>query len=60
MTAAIHAHLADKKLILGICNGSKPLLSQVSGHMGKIKDLAPSDLTLYRNDLYRHISNPLP
>lgn len=56
VTAAIHAHLADKKLILGICNGFQALIKSGLLPYGQIKDLTPSDLTLYRNDSYRHVS----
>ena len=54
--AAIHEHLAAKKLILGICNGFQALIKSGLLPYGEIRELQPSDLTLYRNDSYAHIS----
>lgn len=53
---AIHKHLQDKKLILGICNGFQALIKSGLLPYGEIKDLTKDDLTLYRNDSYHHIS----
>lgn len=53
---AIHKHLDDKKLILGICNGFQALIKSGLLPYGRIKDLTKDDLTLYRNDSYHHIS----
>ena len=53
---AIHKHLDDKKLILGICNGFQALIKSGLIPYGRIKDLTKDDLTLYRNDSYHHIS----
>ena len=54
---AIHAHLADKKLILGICNGFQALIKSGLLPYGKICDLDSSDLSLFRNTGLRHISD---
>lgn len=54
---AIHKHLEDKKLILGICNGFQALIKSGLIPYGKIKDLDENDLTLFRNDGFRHISD---
>ena len=53
---AIHKHLDDKKLILGICNGFQALIKSGLIPYGRIKALSNDDLTLYRNDSYHHIS----
>lgn len=53
---AIHEHLAQKKLILGICNGFQALIKSGLVPYGEIKTLDVDDLTLYRNDSYTHIS----
>ncbi len=53
---AIHQHLSDKKLILGICNGFQALIKSGLLPYGEIRDLDENDLTLYRNDSYHHIS----
>lgn len=53
---AIHKHLDDKKLILGICNGFQALIKSGLIPYGRIKSLTEDDLTLYRNDNYHHIS----
>lgn len=53
---AIHQHLKDKKLILGICNGFQALLKSGLLPYGEIKALSQDDLTLYRNDCNHHIS----
>ncbi|MGX7111499.1 phosphoribosylformylglycinamidine synthase [Gemella cuniculi] len=53
---AIHKHLSQKKLILGICNGFQALLKSGLLPYGQIKEVAIDDLTLYRNDSYEHIS----
>lgn len=53
---AIHKHLDDKKLILGICNGFQALIKSGLIPYGRIKSLTEDDLTLYRNDSYHHIS----
>ena len=53
---AIHKHLAEKKLILGICNGFQALLKSGLLPYGEIRELNEDDLTLYRNDSYEHIS----
>ncbi|MGX7070584.1 phosphoribosylformylglycinamidine synthase [Gemella bergeri] len=53
---AIHKHLAEKKLILGICNGFQALLKSGLIPYGEIRELTKDDLTLYRNDSYEHIS----
>lgn len=53
---AIHKHLQDKKLILGICNGFQALIKSGLLPYGEIRDLDEEDLTLYRNDSYHHIS----
>ncbi|MBF0713766.1 phosphoribosylformylglycinamidine synthase [Gemella sp. GH3] len=53
---AIHSHLSQKKLILGICNGFQALLKSGLLPYGKIQDLTTDDVTLYRNDSYEHIS----
>lgn len=54
---AIHAHLAQEKLILGICNGFQALIKSGLLPYGEIRDLEPQDLTLFRNDGFRHISD---
>ncbi|MFM1533872.1 phosphoribosylformylglycinamidine synthase [Helcococcus ovis] len=54
---AIHKHLADKKLILGICNGFQALIKSGLLPYGEIKDLGSDDLTLFRNEGLRHISD---
>ena len=54
---AIHDHLADKKLILGICNGFQALIKSGLLPYGKICDLDEDDLTLFRNTGLRHISD---
>ena len=54
---AIHAHLKDKKLILGICNGFQALIKSGLLPYGKICDLDSSDLSLFRNTGLRHISD---
>lgn len=53
---AIHKHLKQKKLILGICNGFQALLKSGLLPYGEIRELSADDLTLYRNDSYEHIS----
>ena len=53
---AIHKHLAQKKLILGVCNGFQALLKSGLLPYGEVRELAEDDLTLYRNDSYEHIS----
>lgn len=53
---AIHKHLDDKKLILGICNGFQALIKSGLIPYGRIKSLTEDDLTLYKNDSYHHIS----
>ena len=53
---AIHKHLDDKKLILGICNGFQALIKSGLIPYGRIKSLTEDDLTLYRNDSYHHVS----
>ena len=53
---AIHQHLAEKKLILGICNGFQALLKSGLLPYGEVRELDKEDLTLYRNDSYEHIS----
>lgn len=53
---AITKHLEDKKLILGICNGFQALIKSGLIPYGEIRDLTENDLTLYRNDSYKHIS----
>ena len=54
---AIHAHLSDKKLILGICNGFQALIKSGLLPYGKITDLDENDLSLFRNVGFRHISD---
>ncbi|MEL3906800.1 MAG: phosphoribosylformylglycinamidine synthase [Treponema sp.] len=54
--AAITRHLTEKKLILGICNGFQALIKSGLLPYGEIRDLTENDLTLYRNDSYRHAS----
>ncbi|MCW6666223.1 phosphoribosylformylglycinamidine synthase [Aerococcaceae bacterium NML190938] len=56
VTTVIHQHLAQKKLILGICNGFQALIKSGLLPYGEIKDVAEQDLTLYHNTSYRHIS----
>ena len=53
---AIHKHLAEKRLILGICNGFQALLKSGLLPYGEVRELNEDDLTLYRNDSYEHIS----
>lgn len=53
---AISKHLEAKKLILGICNGFQALIKSGLIPYGEIRDLSETDLTLYRNDSYKHIS----
>lgn len=53
---AIHKHLKEAKLILGICNGFQALIKSELLPYGEIKDLNDDDLTLYRNESYHHIS----
>ena len=53
---AVHNHLKNKKLILGICNGFQALIKSGLLPHGKITDLTENDLTLYRNDSYTHVS----
>lgn len=53
---AIHKHLDNKKLILGICNGFQALIKSGLIPYGEVKDLSFGDLTLYRNDSFHHIS----
>lgn len=53
---AIKRHLSQKKLILGICNGFQALIKSGLIPYGEIRDLEQTDLTLYRNDSYKHIS----
>ena len=53
---AIHKHISDNKLILGICNGFQALIKSGLIPYGEIRDLDNDDLTLYRNDSYHHIS----
>ncbi|OOR99251.1 phosphoribosylformylglycinamidine synthase [Haemophilus paracuniculus] len=53
---AIHQHLAQQKLILGICNGFQALIKSGLLPYGEIRDLDDNDLTLYHNDSHRHIS----
>ena len=45
---AIHKHLAQKKLILGVCNGFQALLKSGLLPYGEVRELAEDDLTLYR------------
>ena len=54
---AIHGHLADKKLILGICNGFQALIKSGLLPYGRICDLDENDLSLFRNVGFRHISD---
>lgn len=54
---AIHKHLSEDKLILGICNGFQALIKSGLLPYGEIKDLSSDDLTLFRNDGFRHISD---
>ncbi len=54
---AIHAHLKDKKLILGICNGFQALIKSGLLPYSEIRDLDKKDLTLFRNVGFRHISD---
>ena len=54
---AIHDHLADKRLILGICNGFQALIKSGLLPYGKITDLDENDLSLFKNIGYRHISD---
>lgn len=54
---AIHKHLKDKKLILGICNGFQALIKSGLLPYGEIKDLDKDDLTLFKNEGLRHISD---
>nr|WP_276938857.1 phosphoribosylformylglycinamidine synthase [Helcococcus sueciensis] len=54
---AIHKHLEDKKLILGICNGFQALIKSGLIPYGEIRDLDKDDLTLFRNEGFRHISD---
>lgn len=53
---AVHKHLEQKKLILGICNGFQALIKSGLIPYGKIQDLSKRDLTLYHNDCRHHIS----
>lgn len=54
---AIHKHLSEEKLVLGICNGFQALIKSGLLPYGEIKDLEDDDLTLFRNDGFRHISD---
>ena len=54
---AIHDHLADKRLILGICNGFQALIKSGLIPYGEIRDLDSKDLSLFRNTGFRHISD---
>ena len=54
--AAVEEHLAQKKLILGICNGFQALLKSGLLPYGEIRELDSDDLTLFHNDSQRHIS----
>ncbi|WP_296129509.1 phosphoribosylformylglycinamidine synthase [uncultured Anaerococcus sp.] len=54
---AIHDHLADKRLILGICNGFQALIKSGLIPYGEIRDLDSEDLSLFRNTGFRHISD---
>ncbi len=54
---AIHKHLEDKKLILGICNGFQALIKSGLIPYGEIRDLEKDDLTLFRNEGFRHVSD---
>ena len=53
---AITAHLADKKLILGICNGFQALIKTGLVPFGKIMEPSADNPTLTFNDIHRHIS----
>ncbi len=53
---AVHKFLAEKKLILGICNGFQGLIKSGLVPYGKIMDLNENAPTLYYNDNKRHIS----
>jgi len=54
---AIHKHLSEEKLILGICNGFQALIKSGLLPYGQVKDLSSDDLTLFRNGGFRHISD---
>lgn len=54
---AIHDHLTDKRLILGICNGFQALIKSGLIPYGEIRDLDSKDLSLFRNTGFRHISD---
>ncbi|MBF0779779.1 MULTISPECIES: phosphoribosylformylglycinamidine synthase [unclassified Granulicatella] len=53
---AIHNHLAQQKLILGICNGFQALIKSGLLPYGEIKPLQDRDLTLHHNVSHHHIS----
>lgn len=53
---AIHQHLAQRKLILGICNGFQALIKSGLLPYGEIRDLTSQDLTLHHNVSHHHIS----
>ena len=53
---AVSNHLAQKKLILGICNGFQALIKSGLLPYGEIRELDENDLTLFRNDSFHHIS----
>ncbi len=53
---AIAAHLAKKRLILGICNGFQALVKSGLIPYGEVRDSNEGGLTLFRNDIGRHVS----
>lgn len=53
---AIHRHLDEDKLILGICNGFQALIKSGLITHGRIQDVEPNEPTLFANDCMHHIS----
>lgn len=53
---AIAHHLEKKHLILGICNGFQALVKSGLIPYGKVCDVDEEGITLYNNDIGRHVS----
>ncbi len=56
VSSALNKHLAEKKLVLGICNGFQALVESGMLPFNKIGTLTEESPILFRNDLNEHIA----
>lgn len=53
---AVHEHLKQRRLILGICNGFQALIKSGLLPYGEIRDVEETGITLFHNEIGHHVS----